>query len=140
VTALEDAIARVTRLGAPAKAPVVSADDLAAIVASKAIRDAAGLVPSAPAWTPTYDTNAAIAEVYDMKAAQVAADFNFKADDASFDKGDVLANLLSLRDRYAAMAVTFGGSSVTGASTLSVGGTNAGLVNPLDAIARNVIP
>lgn len=38
-----------------------------------------------------------------MKSAKVAGDYSFSADDASYSKGDVLANCLEMEARYAAM-------------------------------------
>ena len=140
MTARDDAIARVTRLGATASAPVISLVDVGAIVDTYQISDVNGVPPGATGYVATYDTNAAIAEVYDQKAGQVAGAFNFSADDASYDKADLLSHMLAMRDRYAARAVTAAGVSARGAGTLQVGGTNAGLVNPLDVIASQVIP
>lgn len=137
---LADTVARVTRLGATASRPAISVADVNSIVASYPLPDAAGLVSSQVGWVPNYDANAAIAEVYAQKAALVAGDFNFTADDASYDKADLLAHMLEMRDMYAAKAYTATGVSAAGAGTINVGGTNAGLTNPLDEIALGVIP
>src|SRR4051794_23263866 len=127
MTARDDAIGRVKRLSAATVKPVVSDADLAAIVDTYPLVDNNGLGPSSPGWAPTYDTNAAIAEVYAQKAATVSADYNFTADDASYSKGDVLANLLAMEAKFRAMAKTAGGGLSTGAtsSTIQVSGTNA---------------
>jgi hypothetical protein len=136
----DEALLRLDRLGATASRPVVSAGTRTAILDSHAIADPEGRAPGTAGWVGTWDLNAAISEVWATKAAQVAGDFNFKADDAEYQKADVLAHMLAMRDQYAAMAVTTAGVSRMGAGTLTVGGTNAGLTNPLDAIAATVIP
>lgn len=136
---LEDVTDRVTRLGATDKRPEVSADQVGKIIAAHALVDVNGVAPGQPGWEPTYDTNAAIAEVWDTKAAAVAGDYSFKADNAEFSKGDVLAHMLAMRAQYAALAVDAVGRSTSGAGTFQVAGTN-GPFDPLERVAERVIP
>lgn len=42
------------------------------------------------AWIPTYDLNAAAADIWGEKAATVAADFTFSADGGNYNRADVL--------------------------------------------------
>ena len=100
---------------------------------------AEGIVPGATGWVPTYNTNGAIAEVWSQKAALVAGDYTFSADEASFDKGDLLAHMLAMESKYAALAVDVVGRTVGGASTLTVAGTN-GPFDPVERVAARVIP
>lgn len=44
------------------------------------------------AWTPTYDLNAAAAEVWREKAAALAAVFDFSADGASYQRSQAASN------------------------------------------------
>lgn len=101
---LEAALERVTRLGGADARPVVDPQTVQAIVVSFPIADAEGREPGDASWEPTYDTNAATAEVWSTKAARVAGDFTFTADDATYNKGDVLAQCLAMEAKYAAMA------------------------------------
>lgn len=142
MTARDDAVARVKLLGATAAKPAVSDGTVGLAVDAYGLVDAAGVPPNLIGWSPTYDVNAAVAEVYRIKAGLVSSDFNFTADDASFSKGDVLANLLSMEAKYAAMAVTANNGMTTGNSsgTIQVGGTNYPYTASLDQIAAQVIP
>lgn len=142
MTPREAALARVTRLGATGLRPALSGDEVENIVDSYLLPDLAGLLPAAPGYVPTYDTNAAIAEVWAQKAAVVAADFDFKADDAEYSKGDVLAHMLAMEAKYLQMVVPvdLSGRTTSGAGTWEVGGTNSRRTNPLDALALKVIP
>lgn len=50
-------------------------------------------------WIPTYDLNAAAADIWDEKAAGVAEDFNFSADGGRYDRSQV-AEAYGKRARY----------------------------------------
>jgi hypothetical protein len=134
-----DVVATVKRLGATAKKPVLTDADVSALVDGYAIVDAAGNAPGAAGWTATYDVNGAVAEVWRTKAGQVAGDFTFTADDSTFNKGDVLANMLMMESKYDALSAADRTARTGSASTLDTsrfGGTNA----TLDQIAASVIP
>jgi hypothetical protein len=83
--------------------PVLSDAVLDSLVARFPLEDRLGLWPTDAGWTPTYALNAAAAEGWRMKAGMVAADFDFSADDASYSKGQVMAKMLEMEQRYAAM-------------------------------------
>ncbi len=53
--------------------PAVSEDDLEAILEGFARSDISGNLPGAEEWVPTYDFNAAAADVWLVKAARAAA-------------------------------------------------------------------
>ena len=96
------ALARVAMLAAADKRPTLSTDDLDAILDAQRISDAYGRTITDPDWAPTWDLDQAVADAWDVKAARVAGDFNFSADDASFSKGDVLANCAAMAAQYRA--------------------------------------
>jgi hypothetical protein len=54
------------------KAPVLSEDELDAVLAQSAVVDTAGLAPIDALWTPTYDMNAAAAAAWLIKAARAS--------------------------------------------------------------------
>ena len=54
-------------------APELSDAEIDELLAAASIPDAAGLPPSDPAWTPTYDLNSAAAAGWTIKAARAAA-------------------------------------------------------------------
>ena len=79
-----------------------SAPDLSALIKSYPLMDELGTEPyywnylTVPptkivntAWVPTYDLNAAAADVWDEKAAVVAVDFQFSADGGSYSRNQV---------------------------------------------------
>jgi hypothetical protein len=99
----DGALARLNlMLGGDAR-PVLSPEAVASLLDSYAAKDRYGLTPVDEGWTPTYALNAAAAEGWRLKGSMVAGDYSFSADDASYSKGDVLANCLAMEARYAAM-------------------------------------
>lgn len=133
------ALAKVKRLGATGQRPVMDDDTALAILLDYRLADLQGNAPGSADWAPTYDVNGAVAEVWRTKAGQVAGDFTFTADDATYNKGDVLANMAAMEAKYAAMSTSDREARRGGASTLDVAGTN-GPINTLDRVARQVIP
>lgn len=57
----------------PDTEPTLTTDELDQILASCAIKDSAGNLPSDTDWTPTYDLPSAISSGWLVKAAKVAA-------------------------------------------------------------------
>ena len=51
-------------------------------------------------WIPTYDLNAAAADIWDEKASGVAQDFTFEADGASYSREQVYAQYTKHASRY----------------------------------------
>lgn len=129
----------VTLLGATASRPALTEPEVDAIVARHRVPDVNGIRPGEVGYAATYAVNAAVAEVYRIKGARVAGDYNFTADDASFSKGDVLANLLTMETKYTQLAAadTSAATPSTGASTLN---TSSRYGNVLDDLAAKVIP
>lgn len=51
-------------------------------------------------WVPSYNLNVAAADIWEEKAAAVAAQFDFSADRSSFTQSQLIKNALSMRDLY----------------------------------------
>ena len=81
-----DDIARLRRMIAEPTSAVYTDGDLAAAIERYPVADAQGYWPLESAWTATYDMAMAASEIWDEKAASVAANFAFDADGASFQK------------------------------------------------------
>jgi len=133
--------ARVVLLGATGQRPALTPEQVDTILDGHRIVDADGHLPGADLYVDTFDWAGATAEVWSVKAAMVAGDYNFSADNLRVDKGTVLANMLAMEAKYAALALTpvdSGGIS-RAAGTIQVAGTN-GPFTVLDEVARKVIP
>lgn len=82
---------------------------LAAYLTRYPLRDAAGAWPEDAAWVGFWDVNQAAADVWEEKAAAVAADFDFSADGGQYSRSQVHAQMLAMarrcRARRAAAAV-----------------------------------
>lgn len=96
---------RLSRMVAATSRPVLSAPDLDALLDQFAVVDRDGRRPTEDGWIGTWALNAAAAEGWRWKAGRVAGDFSFQADDASYSKGDVLANIEKMVTMYAAKDV-----------------------------------
>jgi hypothetical protein len=70
--------------------------------------DAAGRFPvlrdgeTNAAWAETYDTNSAVAELWERKAAMLAGNFDFSADGANFARGQAYEHAMSMARYYRA--------------------------------------
>jgi hypothetical protein len=58
-----------------------------------------GTLEENPDWTPTYDMNAAAADVWAEKAATPAADFDFNADGGNYSRSQVYEQAMA-QSRY----------------------------------------
>lgn len=96
---------RLSRMIAASTRPVVSPEEVDVLLDQFRTTDDDGRLVSDPDWHATWALNRAAAEGWRWKAAAVAADFNFSADDASYSKGDVMAKCLEMANKYAAMGV-----------------------------------
>ena len=72
--------------------------------------DADGYDPNDTEWEPTYDLHAAAAEIWEAKAAGVAGNYDFSADDASFHRSQPYTQYMKLanyhRSRRRASTIT----------------------------------
>lgn len=97
--------ARLAQMVAAASRPTLSDENLDDLLDDYRTVDGHGNLVTDPGYVPTYALNAAAAEGWRRKAAMVAGDFTFQADDASYSKGDVLANMEKMVQMYAAKDV-----------------------------------
>lgn len=96
----EDARAQLVQLVAQSMEPVLADEVLDSILLRARRPDGACRVPSDPAWTPTFDLNAAAAEGWETKAALTAGDYDFAASGQRFDRSQVHAQCLKMAELY----------------------------------------
>jgi hypothetical protein len=101
----DDVRAKISRMVEATSEPVLSADDLDDLVDAAARADADGLYRNDPAWTPTWDLNAAAAEGWARKASKAASNFNFSEDGQRFDRAQVYAHCAAQQKMYADKAM-----------------------------------
>lgn len=53
-----------------------------------------------PAWMPTYDLNAAAADIWEQKAGTVAPDFDLNADGASLSRSQIFQQYMELSKHF----------------------------------------
>lgn len=95
-------IAQVRRMTAELTEAVYSDAAIQAVIEAHPLMDVNGAMPYSmqsvttdpintpnPAWIPTYDLNAAAAEVWQEKAGAAAGDYDFSADGAQLLRGQV---------------------------------------------------
>jgi hypothetical protein len=111
VTPDTSVVERVKTLAAAESRPVLSDAEVTASIQANPMPDIYGLTIVDDGWTPTWHIPAIVSELWGIKAGKVAGDFTFSADGSSFNKGDVLAQCLTMEAKYAAMV---GGSAPTG--------------------------
>lgn len=104
-------VARVRSLAAAEARPVLTDAEVKAAIQAYPLVDRDGATADLPEWTQTWDINAAVSELWGVKAGKVAGDFNFAADDARYDKGDVIAQCLEMEALYASRRA--GGADTT---------------------------
>lgn len=59
-----------------------------------------GVMMTNPDWTATYDLNAAAADIWEEKAAVLAQDFDFSADNASYSRSQAYEQAMKMASRY----------------------------------------
>ena len=113
-TARAAARARLSLMVASTARPVLDDAALDVLLDGSRVRDTHGIHPSETGWTETWDLNSAAAEGWRFKAGIVAGDYSFSADDASYDRGALLASMESMVSMYLAKV---SGSTQTVATT-----------------------
>lgn len=98
---------RLANMVAASSRPVLSDEDLDALLAAARTVDSQGYLVTDAGYTPTWDLNRAAAEGWRWKAGRVAGDFDFSADDASYSKGAVMQKCLDMEALYEARSVGF---------------------------------
>lgn len=98
----DDVVTRASTLAAASSRPLLTPDEVKAAVRQYPRVDVDGIAADMAGWTPTWDLNRAVAELWGIKAARVAGDFTFGADGASYNKGDVLVQCLKMEAHFSA--------------------------------------
>ena len=93
-------MARLRRMVAEPTEDTYSDDALQAILDENRLVDVDGLLPADDDWTPTYDLNASAADVWAEKAAAFAADYDFAADGASYDRSQKIQQASAMERKY----------------------------------------
>lgn len=79
---------------------------LTSIIEVYPLPDANGLEPDDTLWAGAWDLNRAAADVWDEKAATVAADFDFAADGGDYKRSQLYTQYVQSARRYRAMRQT----------------------------------
>lgn len=85
-----EAQARLERMTDSASEPVLSAEDIADLLAISSVVDSAGLGPADAGYTPTWDLNRGAAEGWRRKAGRLATHFDFSTDSQSFHRSQAV--------------------------------------------------
>lgn len=100
MAATADHISRLRRMVAePVSSTVYTDPVLTGYIQDYPVIDDDGLFPSDEAWTPSYDLNAAAADIWEEKAAAVQTYYNFSADGGRYDQ-DKLYETAMDKSRY----------------------------------------
>lgn len=75
---------------------------IAYVIADYPLVDSLGNEPSEIDWTATYCLNSAAADIWEIKAAAVAQDYDFSADGASYKRSQVVDQYMKQAKRYRA--------------------------------------
>ena len=104
-------VARLRRMVGEPTTTTYSDDDLEGYIERYPLEDARGEYPTVesettpgtleenPDWTATYDLNAAAAEIWAEKAATLAQDYDFKADNANYKRSQAYEQAMK-QSRY----------------------------------------
>lgn len=106
-TPSSDMIASLRRMTAePITSDTYTQDDLSAMIARYPVPDATGYLPTHTMWAGAWDLNRAAADVWDEKAALLAADFDFAADGGDYKRSQAHGQMLAMANRYRSMRQT----------------------------------
>lgn len=106
-TPTADMITQLRRMTAePITSDTYTQADLSAIIARYPLNDAAGRKPTDTLWEGAWDLNRAAADVWDEKAAAVAAGFDFAADGGDYKRSQQYTQYAQSARRYRAMRQT----------------------------------
>ena len=85
--------------------PAVTESDLESVLDAHAIPDASGTLPDSEEWVPTYDENAAAAEVWLIKAARASALTEIDPPGSGIVTSKVFDNCMRMARHYRAKRV-----------------------------------
>jgi hypothetical protein len=77
---------------------------LAGFIEAHPVNDAVGRRPTDPGWQPTYDLNAATADLWSLIAASVSALYDFGADRSTFSRSQVYDHARKMQRHFAGKA------------------------------------
>lgn len=87
----------------PLESSTYSDSALVATIERYPLPDAAGVAPTATAWAGAWDIHPAAADIWEEKAAAVAAAFDFAADGGDYKRSQVYAQMVQQARRFRAM-------------------------------------
>lgn len=102
VTVPDEQVARLRVLVAEPTSAVFSDTQLAQFIGEAWYWDSASRDPSHDEWIATFDINAAASEVWQIKAGNYAADYDFSADGGRYDRSQRHAHAMQQARHYRA--------------------------------------
>lgn len=102
MTATAAMIGRLRRMVNEDSSSVYSDADLATYIEVYPVVDQDGNFPENPDWLPTYDVNAAAADIWEEKAARFAELYDFDADGGDYKRSQMVENAMRMAARYRA--------------------------------------
>lgn len=102
MTTRDDALDKLRRMVDADGAPPLSREDLGDLLDDARQPDGLGRRPGLDGYVETFDLNRAAMEGWRRKAGRVAGHFTFTADNASYNKGEILAHMEAMVAQYAA--------------------------------------
>jgi len=98
-------VADVRRMSAEPTPAVYNDNLIKRLIEKRPITDKDGRTSDSTNWTPTYDLNAVVADIWDEKASAVADETDFTADGGSFNRSQRYEMYRKQASRYRAMSV-----------------------------------
>jgi hypothetical protein len=96
----QEAEQQIRRLTSADQDPALSDDEITALVESAKRTDAAGLLPTDPAWVPTWDLDPAVAHGWRTKAAASAAMFDVNLQGLQFSRSQLYKQCVAQAEAY----------------------------------------
>lgn len=97
--------------------PVLTEDQIDALLVAARRPDANGLLPGDEGWIPTWDLNAGAADGWEYKAGLVAGGYDFGEDGQHFNRSQMYAQFIAQADRFRRRSL--GGSTFRAATLVS---------------------
>jgi hypothetical protein len=113
MAATADQVSRLRRMCAEPDITTYMDSDLAAVIESHPLIDSEGRDPTHGEWVATYDLHAAAADVWQEKAANVAAAFDFGADGGDYKRSQMQEQALKQARYHGARAAAVGAQLFT---------------------------
>ena len=102
MAAAADLIPRFRRMIAEPTQDVYSDVVLIEVIESHPSQDPSGSFPEYADWEPSYDLNAAAAEIWSEKAAALACNFDFSADGSNFSRSQAYQQAIAQARHFSA--------------------------------------